>query len=141
MENAKYSGTGILFVNDKGQVLLCLRDNKPNIPCPNCWDIIGGHIEEGETPEECIGREVKEEIGKTIEKLNFYKKYNMKDKIQYTYWEKANIDIEQTTLTEGQKLKWFTEEEIKKLPEEKIAFGFKRVIIEFFRDKSFKSEK
>jgi len=138
MENTKHSGTGILFVNDNGQVLLCLRDNKPDIPCPNCWDIIGGHIEEGETPEECIGREVKEEIGKTVEKLNFYKKYNMKDKIQYIYWEKANIDIEQTTLTEGQKLKWFTEEEIRKLPEEKIAFGFKQIIVTFFKEAPFK---
>ena len=138
MENTKHSGTGILFVNDNGQVLLCLRDNKPDIPCPNCWDIIGGHIEEGETPEECIGREVKEEIGKTVEKLNFYKKYNMKDKIQYTYWERANIDIEQTTLTEGQKLKWFTEEEIRKLPEEKIAFGFKQIIVTFFKEAPFK---
>jgi 8-oxo-dGTP diphosphatase len=147
MENSKHSGAGILFVNDNGQILLCLRDDKPDIPCPNCWDIIGGHVEQGETPEECIVREVKEEIGRDIKKLNFYKKTDMsargcltaKDRIEHTYWEKVDIDIKQTILTEGQKLKWFTEEQIKKLPEEKIAFGFKPIILSFFKDKPFKS--
>jgi len=141
MENTKHSGVGILFVNDNGQILLGLRDDKPNIPCPNCWDIIGGHVEQGETPEECITREVKEEIGKTIENLNFYKKTDMPDRIEHTYWERANIDIKQTILTEGQKLKWFTEKEIKELPEEKIAFCFKPIILAFLKDKPFKSAK
>ncbi len=137
MEKDKHSGTSILFVNDSGQVLLCLRDNKLEIPCPNCWDIIGGHVEQGETPEQCIVREVKEEIGRDVKELNLYQKNDMKDKIEYTYWEKANIDIEKTVLTEGQMLKWFTEEEIKNMPEEKIAFGFKRIILGFFREKPF----
>jgi 8-oxo-dGTP diphosphatase len=146
MDESKHSGAGILFVNDNGQILLCLRDNKPEIPYPNCWDIIGGHVEQGETPEQCVIREVKEEIGRDIKNLNFYKKTDMsamgcltaKDRIEYTYWEKANIDIEQTTLTEGQKLKWFTEDQIKELPEEKIAFDFKRIILAFFKDAPFR---
>jgi len=32
---------------------------------PNCWDIIGGHREAGETFERTLVREVKEEIGVT----------------------------------------------------------------------------
>ena len=30
---------------------------------PDCWDIIGGHIEAGETIEQAMVREVEEEIG------------------------------------------------------------------------------
>jgi 8-oxo-dGTP diphosphatase len=32
---------------------------------PNCWDIIGGHVEAGETSEQTLVREVEEEIGVT----------------------------------------------------------------------------
>ncbi len=41
----------IIFENDKGEFLLALRDNKPGIPFPNHWDLIGGHVEEGERPQ------------------------------------------------------------------------------------------
>ena len=30
---------------------------------PETWDLIGGHVEPGETPPESVGREVAEEIG------------------------------------------------------------------------------
>ena len=51
----------IIFENDKGEFLLYLRYNKPGIPFPGYWDLIGGHVEEGETPEQALVREVKEE--------------------------------------------------------------------------------
>ena len=31
----------------------------------NCWDLIGGHVEAGETPETAFLRELREEIGVT----------------------------------------------------------------------------
>jgi len=32
---------------------------------PDCWDIIGGHVEPGETLEQTLAREAEEEIGVT----------------------------------------------------------------------------
>lgn len=30
---------------------------------PDCWDLVGGHVEEGESPDQAVGRECREELG------------------------------------------------------------------------------
>lgn len=50
------------IVRHNGKFLLYLRDEKPNIPFPAYWDCFGGVIEPGETIEECIRRELIEEL-------------------------------------------------------------------------------
>jgi 8-oxo-dGTP pyrophosphatase MutT (NUDIX family) len=37
---------------------------------PNCWDLVGGHIEPGESPEQAVRRECHEEIGITVHALH-----------------------------------------------------------------------
>jgi hypothetical protein len=44
----KRKGTSIIFVNDKKQVLLLLRDDKPGIPYPNMWDVLSRMLHEFE---------------------------------------------------------------------------------------------
>jgi len=52
-----------IFVRD-GRILLGKRS--PHLmSCPNCWDVIGGHVEAGETVEQALIREAEEEIGLT----------------------------------------------------------------------------
>lgn len=36
---------------------------------PDCWDLVGGHLDPGETPEQAIRRECFEELGVTITDL------------------------------------------------------------------------
>ena len=45
------------------RLLTILRDDKPDIPWPGYWDLPGGGREGGESPEACVLREVREEVG------------------------------------------------------------------------------
>ncbi len=50
------------IICSEGRLLLQLRDNKPDIYCPGCWGLFGGEIDEGETPETALRRELFEEL-------------------------------------------------------------------------------
>jgi 8-oxo-dGTP diphosphatase len=130
----KRKGTSIIFVNDQRQVLLLLRDDKPTIPYPNMWDVPGGHVDDGETPEECIVREMKEEMDLTLEEFERLSVMEFTDRKEYTFWKQANLDIEKIDLQEGQRLRWFTEFEAKNT---KLAYGFNEIIDDFFKKAPF----
>jgi len=57
---------GALIINRKGQVLLA-KSNK----WQNRFTLPGGHIELGETAEEALKREIKEEVGLEIGHIKF----------------------------------------------------------------------
>ncbi len=46
----------VLLLDRHNRLLIYLRDDKPEIPFPNHWDFFGGHVEEGETPEQALVR-------------------------------------------------------------------------------------
>ncbi len=128
----KRKGSSIIFVNDKEQILLFLRDNKPELPYPNMWDVPGGHVEAAESPEACIVREMKEEMDLTLEEFALFSKIEFEDRIEYTFWARTELDIDKIKLTEGQRLKWFTRDDAKRTP---LAYGFNE-IIEMFCSKA-----
>lgn len=126
----------IILENDKGEFLLALRDNKPGIPFPNHWDLIGGHLEEGETPDEALVREVKEELNIELKDYSFYKKYecltgDAYENIKYIYTGKINIPIEEITLLEGERPQFFSRNEI---PNVKFANIIKSIVMEYIND-------
>jgi 8-oxo-dGTP diphosphatase len=126
----------IILENDKNEILLYLRDNKPGIPFPDHWDLIGGHIEEGETPEDALVREVKEELNIDITDYTFYKKYECHTgdaypNIKYIYTGRINLPIEKITLLEGVRPRFFSREEI---PNIKFANILKTIVMEYINN-------
>lgn len=69
-------GCGALIVNDKNQVLLLLRTNKSQGGGGNLWSRPGGTVDFGETVEQAIKREIKEELDIDIELFGPKSYYN-----------------------------------------------------------------
>ncbi len=49
------------------RIVAILRDNLAHIPWPGHWDLPGGGREGLETPEDCVLRELREELGLTLQ--------------------------------------------------------------------------
>ena len=102
----------------QGKILLFLRDGKPDRD-PNTWSLIGGHVEEGETHDEALVREVEEEI--SIKPTNYtllIRTTGEFDEEIYLYEiQLTPHDVPQIRLgDEGQKVAFFRLDEIAQLP-------------------------
>lgn len=106
---------------------------------PGVWTLFGGHIEENETPEQAMVRELNEELGikfnlekiKKIKEYIFQKKDNSKIKF-HIFSLTFDKDISEIKIGEGCGVAFFTKEEIKKI--NIIPFNF-QIITEFLNNK------
>ena len=64
--------TSLCYIIKEDKVLLLYRNKKENDANESKWIGVGGKLEEGETPEECMKREVFEETGLTGTEYHFH---------------------------------------------------------------------
>jgi 8-oxo-dGTP diphosphatase len=117
----------------EGEVLLLLRDNKSTMVYPNHWTLVGGKVENGETPEMAAHRELAEETGLTAS-LSLWKRYDREHPLfivdQHVFTGKVDAGRGRFTLGEGQDIEFFKPYEIQHL---KIGYGFKVLLNEYFQ--------
>jgi len=58
--------TTLCYIEKDNQYLMLHRTKKKNDPSKDLWMGVGGHFEYGESPDDCVLREVKEETGLTL---------------------------------------------------------------------------
>ena len=119
------------IIVNKNQYLLQLRDKKKNIVAPNFWGFFGGKLKKNETPEQCIQRELYEEllinsqiVLKIYECVNF-----KKDTYIHFFLMRPKNKIKLENLKEGQSFGWFSKNKIKKIKtanDVKIFFDYLR---------------
>lgn len=56
----------LCYLKQNGKTLMIHRNKRPNDIHAGKWNGLGGKFETGESPEDCVIREVREESGLTI---------------------------------------------------------------------------
>ena len=101
------------------RIVTILRDDTPDIPWPDHWDLPGGGREGDESPESCVLRELNEELGLSYrpEELRYRRSYGVEGgNVWFFVTEQPNFAAETVTFgNEGQTwrlapITWFMED-------------------------------
>ncbi len=132
-------GVGALIQNERGEILLALRSQQAKNERGK-WEIPGGAVEFGETLEQALQREIKEEIGIEIEVGELLHVCNHILPEEQQHWVSptyiCQIKSGTPTIMEPQKcdaLEWFTPEKALELSLSKVTIAD----IEVFAKRSF----
>ncbi len=130
-----------LLTNSAGQVLLQLREDKPDLLYPAHWTILGGTVEPGESPDAAVRRELLEEI-ELSPALTFWKVYyhgpyqrrGVQTRVeQYLYTGTLDLPVDAIVLNEGVALRWFARDDLTRYP---IGSSFAEQLDAFFKSGS-----
>lgn len=99
-----------------GQILLAHRHPRRRW-YPDCWDLVGGHVEPGETPLEAVVRECREEIGvDVVDRQPFSMTFTDPALVMHAFvvtcWTGEPVNVEPE---EHDALGWFTAAEVEEL--------------------------
>ena len=98
------------------KLLLIQRDNKSEIPYPNCWGLIGGRSAGDETPEQTLQRKFEEETKVKPKNFQYMMKWPGKETHVF-FVALTDEEVSQLQLgNEGQALQFFNIDEVEHLP-------------------------
>ena len=116
-ENALLVTAALLRHNHK--ILIAQRNNSGRFA--NKWEFPGGKIDPGETPQECLQRELQEELDLTATIGDLFSDtlycYDQGEIRQYTFWATPVTPPDSLRLSEHQALAWV-------LPAELVHYEF-----------------
>lgn len=108
-------GVSAILINPNGQVLLQQRDDNPAIRYPGHWSLFGGTIEDGESPETAVAREVHEEIDFELRNFGLFREFVQNNKQEFAFAGELTAGLDQLTLSEGQGMNLFYPAQLKDL--------------------------
>jgi len=135
---------GAILVNERGEVLLQQRDEKPGLLYPGHWTFFGGAVEDGESVDEAIRRELWEELELELP-LTYWMEYVCPVRtVQGEVIVRNNMFIgaltqplNALTLHEGQAMAYFDREAAAALT---LAYDQSPVLMDYFDTKAVENE-
>jgi 8-oxo-dGTP diphosphatase len=106
---------GVVLLRDDGAALLQHRDDIETISDPGLWVFPGGHVEEGEAPEQGAVREFEEETCYHCARLRLLTRFLVPEGELLFFWDTYNRR-QPVECREGQALQFVPREDVGKLP-------------------------
>ncbi|MFP7416607.1 8-oxo-dGTP diphosphatase MutT [Priestia filamentosa] len=102
------------IIRDKDKILIAQRNATDHLA--GKWEFPGGKIEPDETPEECLAREIREELRVDVEIRSFYDDnvYGSKDQAIHLFFYWAEVINGEVTAIVHDDIKWITIKELAK---------------------------
>ena len=105
LRTAMSGDVALAMLKRDNQWLMQLRDDRPDILYPGHWGLFGGHLEDDETPEDAIKRELLEEINWTPQHpLKHWFSHNNGRRTVHLFRGRLDVHLHELTLQEGQDL-------------------------------------
>jgi 8-oxo-dGTP diphosphatase len=119
---------GALILNQQGHLLVHRRAPERKL-FPNCWDIIGGHVEPGETLTAALAREIREETGWELSRIitlfNVFEweaePKGPRREFDFIVEVEGNLEHPQLEWTKHTAFRWVGLDELELLKEERLA--------------------
>jgi 8-oxo-dGTP pyrophosphatase MutT (NUDIX family) len=113
-----------LIVVDGSRYLMQLRDQKPGIFYPGHWGLFGGAVDDGETAEAALARELTEELRLPLENTRYFTEFTFDfsfagfRRVYRRYFEVpvAGQALKSTVLGEGSDMRAFSAQDILAMP-------------------------
>jgi 8-oxo-dGTP diphosphatase len=99
--NQPIKHVAIAILTQANQYLMQLRDPIPGIVYPGHWGMFGGHLDEDETPQAAIWRELAEEIGYRPPALTLLREDHDVSVIRHVFYGELTVPISALDLQEG----------------------------------------
>jgi 8-oxo-dGTP diphosphatase len=121
---------GLILDDGTGRILLQLRDDKPDIPFPNCWGTFGGAIEPGETPEAAITREIKEELDLDLKDFHYFGNFPHDGyNVHMFYSVDPSLKLQDLNVKEGQRAEFMKLDRVRQVT---CAFNCREIVEYYF---------
>lgn len=112
--------TTLCYIKQNDKYLMLHRTKKSDDSNEGKWIGIGGHMEDGESPEECVVREVREETGLILKEFRYRALITFTSDLYETeYMHLFTADIFEGAITdncEEGELEWIESDKIMELP-------------------------
>jgi len=129
-KSMKSEASSAIIVRDIDRKVFLARRSLRKQYSPGEWEMVGGVMEDGETAEDCVAREIREELKCELASLKFFRSYKFAEKEFHVF--EVKLDSEpRPNVQDFEEWGWFDENSIKEM---NFALNCKERLLDYFEE-------